>query len=70
MKAELIDTIEVGNTVGEGVTWDKRTGQLWWTDIQQSKLFRLTYASRELKEYSLPERLGSFGLTDDPTVLI
>jgi len=70
MKAELIDIIEVGNTLGEGVTWDPRTGQLWWVDIQQSKLYRLTYASRDVEIFPLPERLGSFGLTDDPAVLI
>ncbi len=70
MKAELIDIIEVGNTLGEGVTWDHRTDQLWWVDIQQCKLYRLTYASRNVEVFPLPERLGSFGLTDDPNVLI
>lgn len=70
MKAELVDIIKVGNTLGEGVTWDARTGNLWWTDIQESELYRLDYASRDISIFSLPERLGAFGLTDDPDVLI
>ena len=70
MKAELIDIIEVGNTLGESVTWDPRCGHLWWTDIQERKIYSLDYASRNIDIYSPPERLGSFGLTDDPEQLI
>ena len=36
VKAELIDTLPVGNTLGEGVTWDPRTGHVWWTDVYLS----------------------------------
>jgi L-arabinonolactonase len=35
-----IDTIPVGNTLGEGVLWDSDSQTLWWTDIQERKLFR------------------------------
>ncbi len=70
MKATLIDTIEVSNIVGEGVTWDARTQHVWWTDIQKSKLYKLHFKSRNLIVYDLPERLGSFGLTTDPDCLV
>ena len=35
-----IDTIKVGNTLGEGVLWDIETQSLWWTDIEELCLYR------------------------------
>ena len=70
MQAELIDIIPVSNTLGEGITWDPRTGHLWWTDIHEYTLYRLHFDSRALHIFDLPEKLGSFGLTVDPNLLI
>ncbi len=67
---EPIDIIPVGNTLGEGVTWDANTGSVWWTDIEESKLYRLHWQSRELTIFDTPERLASFGLTDVPGCLV
>ena len=70
MQTELIDIIPVSNTLGEGITWDPRTAHLWWTDIHEYKIYRLHFESRALHVFDLPEKLGSFGLTVDPTLLI
>ena len=74
MKAALIDTIDVHNTLGEGVVWDKRSQCVWWTDIQQSTLYRLRYPcrepSRDLQSFTTPERLCCFALTDNEETLL
>jgi L-arabinonolactonase len=59
--AKLIDSISVRNTLGEGISWEPLLGRLWWTDIQERKLFRWDPLTRALESFDLPERLGSFG---------
>jgi sugar lactone lactonase YvrE len=56
-----IRIISAQNIVGEGILWNGRRGQLWWTDIQSSQLHRLDWASGRLEVYGTPERVGSFG---------
>jgi L-arabinonolactonase len=59
--AELVDIISVGNTLGEGVLWDPVGQRVWWTDIQERRLFSHDPLQRALQSFELPERLGSFG---------
>lgn len=59
---DLIQTISVGNTLGEGVLWDVESQSLWWTDIQRRALFTCDWRSQRLTRFATPERLGSFGL--------
>jgi L-arabinonolactonase len=66
MKIELIDIIEVGNTLGEGVLYDPRTDQLWWTDIHSCLMYRYDWADKQVNCFETPERLCSFGFTDTP----
>ncbi len=56
----LIDTITVQNELGEGVIWDHGASKVWWTDIQQSKLYRYDPQSKELEQWDTPERLCCF----------
>jgi L-arabinonolactonase len=62
--AKLIDTVSIGNTLGEGVLWDDRGRRAWWTDIQARRLYRYDPKTRALERFDLPERLGSFGFID------
>lgn len=55
------ETIKVGNTLGECVLWDDTTEALWWTDIDGRMLYRLDWASRDLRRIKTPARLASFG---------
>lgn len=57
---KLLTMVPSANTLGEGPLWNDRDGKLWWTDIQESRLHRLTYATGEVEAFDLPERLGSF----------
>lgn len=70
LQFELIATIPSQCELGEGPVWDERIGVVWFTDIQQAQLLRLDWPSRVLTRFALPERLGSLGLTDDPTRLV
>jgi len=70
MHCELIATIAVRNRLGECILWDDRSQHVWWTDIQACQLFRYEPQSAELRHFELPERLGSFGLTDRGPELI
>lgn len=68
--ADLVDIINVRNTLGEGVIWDERTQHIWWTDIEASILYRMALAGGNISIFHTPERLCSFGLTDKDNVLI
>jgi L-arabinonolactonase len=62
--AEIVATIPVANTLGEGALWNDETQTVWWVDIQESKLHALTWPGRELTVYNTPERLCSFGFLE------
>ncbi|MDM3870059.1 SMP-30/gluconolactonase/LRE family protein [Porticoccus sp. W117] len=70
MSAELIHSIPVHNTLGEGVVWDARSQAAWWTDIQESRLFCMAYPSLDIEYFDTPERLCCFALTDNPDKLL
>jgi sugar lactone lactonase YvrE len=59
---ELIDTIRVSNTLGEGVIWDDEAQALWWTDIHARRLYRYDWQTKAIERFATPERLCSFGL--------
>jgi len=67
---ELIDTIHVGNTLGEGIQWDVAGHALWWTDIQERRLHRFDWAKKTLETFPAPERIGSFGLIEGSTAIV
>jgi L-arabinonolactonase len=47
--------VDCRNTLGEGCVWDPRDGSLYWTDIEERKIFRLG-ADSGVTEFLLPER--------------
>jgi sugar lactone lactonase YvrE len=67
---ELVRIVPAGNTLGESPVWDGETGTLWWTDIQERRLFRYDSATEGLVHFRTPERLCSFGLVAGSGVLI
>ena len=68
--AELVEIISLGNTLGEGVSWDPVQELLWWTDIQERRLYRYDPRSSSLSQYGLPERLGSFAFVQGDERLV
>lgn len=57
---ELIDTLNVANELGEGVIWDHQRQSLWWTDIQNSQLYRYKFTDQLIESWPTPERLCCF----------
>jgi sugar lactone lactonase YvrE len=66
----LLESIMVGNTLGEGVLWNGRTQSLWWTDIEERRLYCLDWRGRKLETFTTPERLCSFGFRDGDAGLV
>jgi len=60
----------VHNELGEGVIWDHTSSRVWWTDIQQSKLYRYDPKSRELEQWDTPERLCCFTPVENKDYLL
>ncbi|MFT4994938.1 MAG: L-arabinonolactonase [Paraglaciecola sp.] len=58
----LIEQLKVRNILGEGVIWDERVQCLYWTDIEAKRLYSWGFAG-PVRYYDCPERLGSFGLS-------
>lgn len=57
---QLIHTLAVENELGEGVIWDHKSAKVWWTDIQQCKLFRYDPDTKHVEQWNTPERLCCF----------
>lgn len=67
---ELIRTVEVSNTLGEGVLWNDRTQSAWWTDIQGARLFEYEIGLGRLTRRDMPHRVACFGFVEDSADLI
>ena len=61
---------EVRNTLGECPLWCERTRRLYWTDIEASELLAIEEGNDAVMRWSLPERLGSFALTEQSHILL
>ena len=67
---KLIDTIPVENELGEGVIWDHAAQRIWWTDIQQKKLYRYDPDTQHLEQWDTPERLCCFAPRENEIGLV
>jgi L-arabinonolactonase len=68
MKAELI--VDSRCTLGEGATWDARSGRLYWVDIEGAKLWRYDPRDQSSRSFNMPERLATFALCADANTLL
>ena len=60
-RLEIVESLAVANTLGEGVLWNARTRTVWWTDIQESRIFEYNPVSGELRDWVTPFRVACFG---------
>jgi sugar lactone lactonase YvrE len=70
LDCELIASIDVQNTVGEGVIWNHQTVSAWWTDIQGERVYQYQLSNQLLQSWPAPERLGSFAFVENDTRLL
>ena len=55
---ELI--VDCRNTLGEGLVWDAEVQRLYWTDIEEKRLWMLQPGSVEVRSIAVPERIACF----------
>lgn len=67
---EIHCLIDARNELGEGATWDERTGTLLWCDIKGCAIHAYDWQSGERKTWSFADTIGSFGLTDDGRFIV
>lgn len=69
--ANLVETITVGDQLGECVLWRSSDRTVWWTDVQARRLHRLVWPSLTLTTFETPQRLCSFSFLEgtDTTLL-
>jgi sugar lactone lactonase YvrE len=67
---ELVNTLAIGNDLGECVVWDGRTGHLWWVDINARMLLRADAGLSAVEQYRFRERLASFALTTEQSKIL
>ena len=58
--------VDARNRLGECPLWCERTGALYWTDIEASRISRLQ-AYGQLRHWTLSERVGSFAFCEGST---
>ena len=67
---ELINSLNVKNRLGEGVIWDGRNGLVWWTDIDDCRIYNYCPRQERTRSWATPERLGCFALVEGEDYLI
>lgn len=68
MTAELL--VEAQCRLGECPLWCDRTAALYWTDIEGSNISRWREADGEIRNWAMPDRVGSFALCEQPDQLL
>lgn len=61
--------VDCRNTLGEGCIWDSRDACLYWTDIEERRIFRLA-PDGAVREFPLPERAAFILPRRDPGFVI
>ncbi len=61
--------LDVQNQLGEGVLWDARSQSAVWTDIESACFWQWQPGGDPVR-FPLPQRLGSFALTDQPGIYL
>jgi len=56
--------------LGECPLWCERSASLWWTDIEGSRIRRISTLTGETRSWSTPDRVGSFALCEDANRLL
>jgi L-arabinonolactonase len=62
--------VDAKNQLGECVLWCERTGRVLWTDSLGATLYAHTLATGKTEQWTMPEALASFALTDNDDRLL
>ena len=67
---EVDVAVDVENTLGECPLWSVDRNLLYWTDIDEHKLFTWSSSTDELVTIDTPGRVGSFAFCDSDGLLL
>lgn len=70
METTVTLAVDCRCTLGEGLVWSSRFRSLLWTDIERSTLWMFRPHDRLTRQWSLPDRLGSFALCESGRLLL
>ena len=68
MRVELL--VDAQCRLGECPLWCDRTAALYWTDIEGSRIGRWSEADATVRQWKVPDRVGSFALCERPGQLL
>jgi len=68
MKVEV--AVDAKARLGECALWCDRSNRLWWTDIEGRTVSRADERGGDLRQWSLPDRVGSFALCEREGLLL
>ena len=66
---KVVLVLKCKNTIGESCFWDPRDNQLWWTDIEEKKIWSLNEDGHS-KVFNLPDRAGFILPRKEPGFII
>lgn len=61
---------KTGDIVGESPIWSQREQALYWADLFRPAIHRLTLAGESVETWTPPQKLGSFAIRADGTLLV
>jgi sugar lactone lactonase YvrE len=56
--------------LGEGIIWSEQRRELFWSDIQNSRLWRYSQAANTVRTWVLPDRLGALAECESGKLLL
>ncbi len=56
--------------LGEGIIWSEQRRELFWSDIQNSRLWRYSQATNIARMWALPDRLGALAECESGKLLL
>ncbi|RFB04584.1 SMP-30/gluconolactonase/LRE family protein [Parvularcula marina] len=63
-RSDLIEVIDVGNELGEGVLWRASDQTVWWADILSMRLYRFNWDDHGVTSFRTPARLTAFSFVE------
>jgi L-arabinonolactonase len=62
--------VDAACTLGEGIVWDARRDALFWTDIQNARLWMRGVGTEETHSWTLPQRVGALAIARSGRLLL
>lgn len=61
---EVEHVLSIGNQLGEGPLWSQDEGKLYWVDIMDGNVHRMTPGQDDLETFSLGQPVGALGFRE------